>query len=356
MPAVNIHYILHEDKSMPSAQPHWFALDIGGANLKAAHSNGLAGTVSFELWKHPAQLSEVLARLAKSFPTYDKLAITMTAELCDCFATKEQGVRTILEATRILADSHQIFIWGTDCRFKSLSETLNDPERAAAANWLALAEVASRFAETGSGLIIDIGSTTTDLIPLLNQRPALRGFTDTERLRSGELVYAGIRRTPLSALATEVFWKGSTTGLAAEYFASTHDIYLILGDISPDPIDTSTADGRPATVAAARDRLARMVGADRNSFSEADALELSQALDHALCERLLRSAQKAMGSQDPPQSVLVSGSGTFLARRLAARLAENKGKIIDLDQAWGPKFSEAACAQSLLILAREQFA
>ena len=86
-----------------------------------------------------------------------------------------------------------------------------------------------------------------------------RGRSDTERLQTGELVYAGVRRTPVCALATELPVRGIATGLAAEIFASTLDVYLTLGDIESNPTDLSTADGRPATVEAARDRLARMV-------------------------------------------------------------------------------------------------
>src|SRR5438445_198069 len=81
----------------------------------------------------------------------------------------------------------------------------------------------------GPALLIDIGSTTTDLIPMDRGTVAARGRSDTERLQAGELVYAGIRRTPLCALATELPFRGIPTGLAAELFASTLDVYLTLG-------------------------------------------------------------------------------------------------------------------------------
>ena len=117
--------------------------------------------------------------------------------------------------------------------------------------------------------------------PAARRPVAARGRTDTERLQTGELVYAGVRRTPVCALATELPFRGVPTGLAAELFASTLDVYLTLGEIAPDPKDLSTADGRPATVDAARDRLARMVGADRDGFSADDALAFARAADEA---------------------------------------------------------------------------
>jgi hypothetical protein len=49
------------------------ALDIGGANLRAAHSSGVACLQSFDLWKHPAGLADALKQLLGKFPSYDLL-------------------------------------------------------------------------------------------------------------------------------------------------------------------------------------------------------------------------------------------------------------------------------------------
>src|SRR5438552_12194660 len=103
--------------------------------------------------------------------------------------------------------------------------------RAAAANWLALAAYAGRFAPTGTALLVDVGSTTTDLVPLLGGAPVPCGNTDAERLLHRELVYTGVRRTPLCALLGE-------TG-AAELFATTLDAYLLLEELPEDVTDRS---------------------------------------------------------------------------------------------------------------------
>ena len=76
----------------------WLALDIGGANLKAAHASGAIRSVPFEVWRRPQDLARALADLVAGFPQFDRVAVTMTAELCDCFATKAEGVRAVLEA------------------------------------------------------------------------------------------------------------------------------------------------------------------------------------------------------------------------------------------------------------------
>src|SRR5713101_7100915 len=100
---------------MPS--PSVLGLDIGGANLKAAHTNGSARQVPFELWKNPDGLSEALRQLLLSWPAYNLLAVTMTGELCDCFATRWEGVAAILSAIASAAGATPVHIWQNDGRF-----------------------------------------------------------------------------------------------------------------------------------------------------------------------------------------------------------------------------------------------
>jgi (4-(4-[2-(gamma-L-glutamylamino)ethyl]phenoxymethyl)furan-2-yl)methanamine synthase len=339
---------------MTTPPPRWIALDIGGANIKAAHTWGQARALPFELWKRPEDLPRVLAALTATFPPAERVAVTMTAELCDCYPTKAEGVKDVLDAVVGVYADREVRVWGTDERFHGVAEVLARPELAAASNWLALATLAARLLPEGPGLLIDIGSTTTDLIPLRDGRPAPRGRTDTQRLRTGELVYAGVRRTPVCALAAELPWRGAATGLSAELFATTLDVYLTLGAIPPDPIDDATADGRPATVEAARDRLARMVGADREGFSADDALAFARAADEALMARLAAAADRACQEVGRPRGAVVAGSGGFLARRLADRLIEPGGTLVELDRAWGPVASSAGCAYALVVLAGER--
>lgn len=338
------------------ARPVWLGLDIGGANLKAAHSGGQARSLPFELWKRPTDLPAALSRVGGLLPDADRVAVTMTAELCDCFATKAEGVSAVLGAVWKSFPGRPIRVWGTDGRFHDMETAVKHPDLAAASNWLALATLAARVLPEGPGILVDTGSTTTDLIPLLDGRPAARGRTDTDRLQAGELVYAGIRRTPIMALATELPHRGLPTGLAAELFASTLDVYLTLGDLPPDPTDDSTADGRPATVEAARDRLARMVGADRDGFSPEDARAFALAADEALMARLVASAGRACeATVGRPRGAVVCGSGSFLARRLASRLLPEGAPILSLDESWGPLASTAGCAYALVVLAGERY-
>jgi len=334
----------------------WIALDIGGANIKIAHSSGAARTVPFEVWKRPDELGQAIAAAVATLPWSDQVAVTMTAELCDCYPTKQVGVNAVLDAVVGVLPDCLVVVWGVDGDFHSVAEVRSRPQVVAAANWLALATLAARLFPQERCLLIDTGTTTTDLIPLDRGKVAARGRSDTERLQAGELVYAGVRRTPVCALATELPLRGIPTGLAAEQFASTLDIYLTLGDFDSDPGDLSTADGRPATVEAARDRLARMVGADRDGFSADDAVAFSQAADQCLLDRLVLAAERACRPTiERPTAAVVAGSGEFLARRLAGRVIEPDRPIVSLKEAWGAVASSAGCAYALAILASERF-
>ncbi len=337
--------------SKPKAGP-WLALDIGGANLKAAHQDGSVRSSPFAVWKHPQELANALSDLATLLPPFEAVALTMTAELCDCFRTKAEGVLHVLDAAITLAGSHPLLVWGTDGRFHQPEQIARMPHLAAASNWLALATWAARLVPEGAGLLIDIGSTTTDLIPLQDGRPVPRGRTDTERLRTGELVYAGMRRTPVCALATHLVHLGQPTGVCAELFATTQDVYLVLDALQDDAHDLDTADGRPATREFARDRLARMVGADRDGFSMEDARELALSADEVLMSRLLRAAQGVCGSDGSLDFVVTSGSGEWLATRLARLLLPPHGRWISLSELWNPDASSSACARALVQLAQ----
>jgi probable H4MPT-linked C1 transfer pathway protein len=319
-------------------------LDIGGANLKAAHANGSACLRPFPLWKHPDQLVPALAQLVRGLPPFDTLAVTMTGELCDCFESKRAGVETILTAAAAVAGQAPVRVWLTSGRLADLAQARARPLEVAAANWLALATYAGRFASDGPGLLLDIGSTTTDIIPLAAGRPVPRGRTDVERLQTRELVYVGVRRTPVCALVHGT--------VAAELFATTLDVHLILGHL-PEDGGTDTADGRPATRPLAYARLARMLCGDGETLPrervEALAAEVCRAEKSLLLEGLASVARTLDG---PSPAVVLAGSGEFLGRLLleARGLA---GRVVSVAERLGPALSAAACAYAVAVLAAE---
>ncbi len=325
-------------------------LDIGGANLKAATADKRAVSVPFALWKQPDKLPSALADLVIRFPNAEELAVTMTGELCDCFETKRQGVEAIIAALQSASGGRRVRFWSTDGVFVDSDEAKRNHMKVAAANWHALAMYAGRFARHYGGLLLDIGTTTADIVPLNHGVPSTYGTTDWDRLRMRELVYLGVRRTPVCAVYPD--------RVCAELFATMQDVYLALDFLPEDPTDTDTADGRPATVAYSLARLARMLGADREMLSDEQLMHFATRVDARVCDVLTSAIQAAYyEQQNPPElrTVIVSGAGEFLARRVVEKMITNSHleQIISLTEHLGPEVSSCAPAYAVAVLATE---
>jgi probable H4MPT-linked C1 transfer pathway protein len=330
---------------MPTAV---LGLDVGGANLKAVHTDGTARSLPFALWKRSAELPAALAALVRDMPGCDLFAVTMTGELCDCYESKRQGVAAILEAVEHAASGRPVRVWRTDGKFATPAEAKDSYLLTASANWHALGTWAGRHAPDGPALLVDIGSTTTDVIPLLHGKVVAKAKTDPERLRCSELVYVGARRTPLA-----MFMRGDG---AAELFATTLDLFLLLGWHDEDPADCNTADGRPATQAHAHARLARMLCADLETCTEQERKDWT----HILLLRVLTDLATAVVRvartlPAAPQTVIVAGTGEKLARKvLEFQQVFPLGKGVSLSNILGAGRSAAACAHAVAVLAAEQ--
>jgi hypothetical protein len=285
----------------------------------------------------------------REMPAHEILAVTMTGELCDCFETKRQGVTAILDAVQRAAGNVRVRVWNNQGRFADLDAARADPLPIAAANWLALATFAGRFAPNGPALLLDIGSTTSDIIPLVDGRPIPRGRTDPERLEIQELVYSGVRRTPVCALFG---------GGAAEFFATTLDVYLTLGRIPENPTDRNTADGRPATRPCAHARLARMLCADAESATKEETRKLAERVLVRHIDSLASAlAQVARTLPSWPQAVVASGAGEFLAPlAVENQTAFPPCRLLELSSKLGKNVSACACAYAVAILAAEESA
>jgi probable H4MPT-linked C1 transfer pathway protein len=335
-------------------------LDIGGANLKAASADGQAASRPLEIWRQPDRLKHELDLLLASLPVADRLAVTMTAELADCFATKAEGVRQILEAVAETAAGRPVAVWQTGGEFVSLDDARELPQLVAAANWHALATFCGRLAQQGHALLIDIGTTTTDLVPIHNGMPVPWGLTDRNRLASHELVYTGISRTPVCSIASQVTLDDRPVGLAAELFATTRDVYLLTGDMAEDEHCCDTADGRPATRQHAAQRLARMLCCDRTEIHDDALIDVARQMTALQLKRLNHAVQNVIGCSNngtPLDTVLLSGSGTFLARQLVASHPDlAQARQLDLSDCFSAEVASAACAFAIARLAQERVA
>ncbi len=289
-------------------------VDIGGANLKYACIHGDALSTPFAMWRHPEKLAETLAadlpRLMPSTCAIDSLAVTMTGELADCFVDRAVGVDHIVTHACAAAQRlsiQEVAFYAVDGRFRLAEDARGNVDLVAAANWHALASlVAGEITE--DAILIDIGSTTTDIIPLRPGRVATAAVTDHDRLVEGSLVYVGCRRTPVCALVDTLDFRGRTSRVMNEQFATIDDARLVLGIVPSEPDDCDTADGMPRTEDAAANRMARMIGLDRRTVTRDDAVHLATQVMAAARQQI----RCALATFEPPPRIVLSGHGQDL--------------------------------------------
>lgn len=329
----------------------WLGIDIGGANIKMADAHHFARSVPFPLWKFPNDLPSKLVELFQQSPPFDCLALTMTGELADCFSSKREGVAAILHAAESAAGSRSLAVYRTDGTFVDCNQAQETPHLVAASNWHALARLACRLISNQDGMLIDVGSTTTDLIPLSDGKPAARGKTDLQRTGFNELVYTGVDRSPICGIVHELQFKGRPHVVAQEWFSTALDAYLLLGGIDEAPENRSTADGRPATRLHAARRLSRMLCADDSEITRFDAVELARQVRSQQMNLLRRELEKVVSAMNAKPSIAVlSGQGEFLARDVLTSMEWNpvtlslSAELGDVISACGPAFAIASLA------------
>ncbi|MGH1418148.1 MAG: hydantoinase/oxoprolinase family protein [Hyphomicrobiaceae bacterium] len=298
-------------------------LDVGGAHLKVAlvkdGTTIAAQQFACPLWKGLPHLDHALDLAAVLTKQATAIAVTMTGELSDIFANREQGVSSLIDKLEIRFPDH-VHYWCGSQGFHQGDTARTMPADVASMNFLATAEfVASK---RDNALLIDMGSTTTDIIPIVTHAAAPRGLTDADRLNTGELVYTGLTRTSLIGLAERVPFKGRWQGVMHEHFATMADVYRILGTL-PDGVDLhETADGHGKSVSESINRLARMLGVDGCDGTP----QVWQHVTNYYAEQQLRRIHDAImqvisnGQMQHPVMVVAAGTGYKLIQQCVERL------------------------------------
>ncbi len=334
--------------------------DIGGANIKAAcvapdaavTQPVPAASQPFEIWREKDRLPEVLravySRVVADVPP-GAAAITMTAELSDVFATKREGVLFILESVHSAFPEMPGYVLDINGDFRRLDEAQARPLDFAATNWLASA---LWFAgQCPNCLLVDVGSTTTDILPIVNGKVCVVGRTDPDRLCAGELVFTGALRTNLAAIVQSVPVAGRECRVSSEYFAISGDVHLILGHIDSEDYDCSTPDGQRPTVDSARRRLARLVCADTEMLTAAQIDAMAEFIYARqvcqICEGIEQVLFRLPQLRGFP--VVPVGSGAFLGQAAAKSLGlEMRASTFEPDR---KQLAVAPCVAAAHLLA-----
>ncbi len=311
--------------------------DVGGAHLKACLLvDGQVQDVAqwlCPLWQGLQHLEAGLMQARARWPRaldanhahHAHHAVTMTGEMTDLFADRADGVQCIAA----LLEAHwpgRVRLYAGPQRWLVPGEAAAAWPEIASANWRATAQHAAQ--RHGRGLLVDIGSTTTDLIAFDGGELLGHSLSDRDRLASGELVYQGVVRTPLCALAQRIAFQGQALNVMNECFATTADVYRLTGELDPDHDLHPAADGAAKTPAATRARLARMVGCDVRDASDADWLAFARTWREAQLALIATELARVLDAHRlglRGAAVVAAGAGAFLLPDLLQRLPERFG-------------------------------
>ena len=296
--------------------------DIGGVHLKAARAeNGRitrAAQYASPLRVGTERLLEAFARAREDMGRADRNVATMTGELADTFSSREEGVERLASLAERELGAVSFYAGPAGC--VDVGDAHNHRKEIASANWHACATLIARKRE--NALFIDLGSTTTDVIPIANGRVAARGYADWERLAAGELVYTGLVRGFIMATAERAPLHGVWMPLVNENFATMADVYRILGTLPPDVDLMMTADGRAKTAEASCARLARMLGMDAADADDATWTRLAHWFAEAQTRAIADAAALVLSAGAPtaPCPVVGAGIGLPVTGEIARRL------------------------------------
>ena len=298
--------------------------DVGGAHLKAARVAGgrveAAAQAATPLWLGLDSLETAFDALQARLGDADGHAITMTGELCDAFPSRREGVAGLAAIAARHLDAASSQLYAGRVGFVGLDEAAAYAADIASANWHASAAMVGL--RLRDALLVDVGSTTADLVPVVAGKVAARGYSDAERLAAGELVYTGMVRSFVMAMASRAPFRGAWTPLMNEYFANSADVHRILRALPDEADKMPTADGREKTASASRARLARMIGreADEGAAAEWDALAAWFA--EAQAREIADAAflRLSVGDLDGDAAIVAAGIGESVAGEVARRL------------------------------------
>ena len=301
-----------------------FGWDLGGAHIKLAvlDAHGKLDRVAqlpCELWKGLDRLESALHELTCEAAHGAVHAITMTGELADLFPDRASGVAAIVEAFLHVVPAPDALVFAGS-RFVSARDAALHWHEVASANWRATAELAAQWLP--QALILDIGSTTTDIVLVSDGKVQAQAEDDHGRLAREELLYTGVVRTPLMAVAPRVPFAGEWVCVIAEHFATTADLYRITGELAPAFDQAATADGRGRSKLESARRLARMIGLDLEQASAHAWDRLATWLSRAQLQRVRLACDRHLsrGLLDAQAPIVGLGVGAFLAVRVAREL------------------------------------
>ena len=286
--------------------------DIGGAHIKAAKIDFKKKTSKTEqiyspIWENINNLKNSIKSIKKKLGKTNYHAITMTAELSDIFPNRKNGVKYIIKLSSKILGEKNIFFYSKK-NFLKKKSAIKKTFELSSMNWHATASFISNFFP--NCILVDIGSTTTDITPIKKNEIISKGTSDYQRLKSNELIYLGVLRTPIQAVEKK-------KNLINENFANLSDVYRVLNKI-PNTVDLlPTLDNKTKNKHDSARRIARIFGKDykKNHFLKWKKTAYQIEGKHLkILKNIIEKIEKKNFLKKVP--VIGAGIGEFLVKKI----------------------------------------
>ncbi|MFX0105541.1 MAG: hydantoinase/oxoprolinase family protein [Candidatus Hodarchaeota archaeon] len=322
-------------------------MDIGGANTKAAliefDNDRISKSYSyieyFPFWeKNFNKIALMIKRILDNLiiknnftlENLDNISITITAELSDAFQTKREGILTILKALKEVFKEDSMYFINNKGKFLDFKTAKSEYSTIAAANWVSTALFLGKF--VSECILIDAGSTTIDIIPIINSIPVAQGKDDISRMLHHELLYMGGLRATIPSITHHVPYKGKLVRISFEKFALISDVHLILGNITKNEYINDTADNRSKSLENCYARLSRIICLDKETISKEELNTIAEYIYEKQLKIISDEIQEFMSNlvvrfpefEIEPKFVITGLSADFLIRKTLLNLGYSK--------------------------------
>lgn len=299
-------------------------IDIGGANTDCCiyeiRDNKIKHIESAKeylpMWKEKENLESCLENFKKDY-AIDVVIVTTTAELSDGYQSKKEGVLDIAsKVINVFENSEIHFV--TFNGLKDYDYVVKNPLEMAAANWIATSHIISKIDE--NCIFMDMGTTTTDIIPLKNGHEIAKGHSDLERLCSGELVYTGMLRTNVATIVNKIPINQEYSTVSSELFAISADVHTILGNITSDEYTCASPDNNDKTVIDCKRRLARVVCADLDMLTDVQIYNIAKYVEEKQINQVMDGLKKVSENNNIKKVIVSNYADSNICKKAAKKL------------------------------------
>ncbi|MBU7046858.1 MAG: hypothetical protein HXS54_10525 [Theionarchaea archaeon] len=311
-----------------------YGVDIGGVHIKITsldqtHDPPKAKSAFFP-FKGKAEMIEKLISLV-SHPDLVVITQTLSASRNFC-SSAEEGTHHIVDLTERLFTGK--------VRYVGLSYRLYTPEQAkehyldvACRNWVATCYITHYLNLFEEGLVIDCGTNSTDIVPIIDSVPITlddndRGYT---RLATGEIFWSGLYFTHVQSLSPTLVMDGREFQVKPTVRSLVSDAFVVLGRISPEDVFVKTSYESSVV------KILDTICADKDLLSFDDAKKIAQFFVDKQREKTEAAIRKVLTAANKKYETdlkvaAIAGAGKEIILREVLKNMDFE-EIIDIEKA-----------------------